>query len=353
MFERLKYLYRFYRAYRGAKRDGLDHEAALEEATRRTVAAQAARDGLGPEETAFAAKAVPGLADVMRRAREGDIGEAAAGREAARVIAAAQGRETGDWPTFSEALREAWCKGEEHYVSHHGLDIASYEVGYRALEVTERHVGLIRRMRFLWDGTEVGAPMLDPERPYGERDLFGQIEEVFGDADEAGQLARHVEMMIAFNHFIHNARLAPGDYAASNVTIEEIREQFAGYGAVTDDDLGIGADGRFRFTQEHAMLLKRLSVEWSNAHDNEDRLDDGQYPALAVDPKRPYGDMTYFQVDMAQALGVLPPPPADGRPARLPDDLEARLGRVHWQMLGAVQVFVENAAFEPGAYAFE
>lgn len=355
MFERLRHFYHFFKTYRAARKAGQDHEGALDQATRQTMedaAARGGRDDTGEEKRQL----MRGVGDVAIQARRGEIDEKEIGRAVAGAFATAAGEDTSDWPTFSDDLRDQWCRGEDHYVAHNGLDIESYQVGFLALDITPAHLELIRRMRFVWDGTEVGAPMLDPERPYGERNLFGQIGRAFGEDSEAGQLARHVEMMIALNHFLANATLAPGAWALANISPKELRAQFEGYNGgdgVNDEDVGLSADGSFQFAPEHARLVQQLSVEWSNRYDNEDRLDCGQYPGLAVDPKRPYGDMTYFQVDMARALGVLPPPPEDGSPARLPSALEERLGRLHWQMLGALQVFVANAELAPGTYSFD
>ncbi len=67
-----------------------------------------------------------------------------------------------------------------------------------------------------------------------------------------------------------------------------------------------------------------------------------------MDPKRPYGDMTYFQYDMAYHL-ALKVESKDGEKL-LSEDQEKALQHLHWQMLGALQVFVENAEFKPGTY---
>jgi len=60
--------------------------------------------------------------------------------------------------------------------------------------------------------------------------------------------------------------------------------------------------------------------------------------------------MSFYFLDMITALGL-------PRPERGPDDgielapgLEARLRALHFQMLTALQVFVENATIAPGRY---
>ncbi len=57
-----------------------------------------------------------------------------------------------------------------------------------------------------------------------------------------------------------------------------------------------------------------------------------------MDPKRPYGDMTYFFIDMAEALGE-PVPRDDKGQAVFSSEAEQRYERLHGEMLFAVQAF--------------
>lgn len=314
VFERFRFMLRFYRNYSAAKRSGADHQAALQAAATSTLD----QASTGPDDR---------LAQVFTK--EHDAGE----------------------QVFSDTLREALVDGEAHYIANRELDIEPYELVFQSLHLGHEHIGLIRQMRFIWDPTEGGAPMLDPAMPYGRRDILKQFAETFGDDDEAEQARYHVEMMIALARFLDHARLAPGAYALGNISADELRSQFSGYGhnGLTDAELGLTTDGKFQFSEDHAKLLKRLSLEWSDEDENEGRMDDGVWPAAGVDPKRPYGDMTFFEIDMADALGELPPAPPNGQVDFPPEQLE-RLGVLHWQMLGAIQVFVEHAKLEPGLY---
>lgn len=92
-------------------------------------------------------------------------------------------------------------------------------------------------------------------------------------------------------------------------------------------------------------LLDGMVIEWASSSECEDRLAVGDYPAIVADPKRPYGDYTYIEIDMARILGVLPPPPQRDTAAVFDPEpaLAAHLQELHWQMLGAIQAFVENA----------
>lgn len=86
--------------------------------------------------------------------------------------------------------------------------------------------------------------------------------------------------------------------------------------------------------------------------DCEDRLVMGEYPGAAADAKRPYGDFTFIEVDMAAILGELPPVTGGNGPAIFEPspELAERLQRLHWQMLVSMQVFVERVALAPGRY---
>ena len=102
-------------------------------------------------------------------------------------------------------------------------------------------------------------------------------------------------------------------------------------------------------SEDHLALLRNIEIRWPSEWDTEERLDLGEYPAATADSKRPYGEFTFIEVDMARILGCLPPAPPDGAFEPEPE-LAARLQKLHWQMLGAIQVFVENADIAPGAY---
>lgn len=45
-------------------------------------------------------------------------------------------------------------------------------------EVTRAHLALLKRTWVSWDGAEFGAPSIDPKRPYGNGDVYGDIAEI-------------------------------------------------------------------------------------------------------------------------------------------------------------------------------
>ena len=290
LFERAKFMVRFAGAYRRSRSEGGDHEAAL----------QAAADG-------------------MFRPRRVNV---------------------------PDSVYEMWSDPRDELELDGG---GWFGDGY--LEITEAHLGLLRHARLAWEGAERGAPMLDPQRPYGRADLLAQLGEVFGtdDADELGR--RHVEMYCVLARALRHGTLAPGRYAPANLNPAEVRVALRGYGELTGEDLGLDPDGRVIFTEDHLRLLRGIEIRWPSEYECGDRLDAGRYPAAAADPKRPYGDFTFIEVDMARILGELPPAPTEGQAVFEPSpELALRLQRLHWQMLGAMQVFLEQAVLTPGRY---
>jgi hypothetical protein len=249
-----------------------------------------------------------------------------------------------------ESVAQVWCDPEASC----GLADGGW-FGDGALQITASHLGLLRQARFAWDGAERGAPMLDPERPYGRGDLLVQLGEAFGAHDADTLARRHVEMFFVIARALKHGALAPGRYALGNTDAKDVREAMHGYGGddgVSDTDLGLDTDGRVTLTDDHLQLLRAIEIRWPSAYDCEDRLDTGGFPAAMADPKRPYGDFTYIEVDMARILGVLPPRQEGDGPAIFEPgpELALRLQRLHWQMLVAMQVFIEQMDLDPGVY---
>jgi hypothetical protein len=96
-------------------------------------------------------------------------------------------------------------------------------------------------------------------------------------------------------------------------------------------------DGTFLFTREHLLLIRHLRFGWP--HRNMLVLFDSRSrtPVPIVNYKRPFGDMTAFEIDMAEILD-LPRPPFNDTP------LDQKLSNLYWEMWSALQVFVEYAS---------
>lgn len=98
--------------------------------------------------------------------------------------------------------------------------------------LTEDHLKLIRRMNVGYNrDTEFGAPEIDPKRPYGNSDVYGDIHEILTgeewDEDVKGgiieddsalaerYLALHEETAEALQVILSTGSFELGDYVAS------------------------------------------------------------------------------------------------------------------------------------------
>ncbi len=66
------------------------------------------------------------------------------------------------------------------------------------------------------------------------------------------------------------------------------------------------------------------------------------WPLPYIDGKRPYGHMSYYQLDMASLLGEPREIGAD-RHALADEDKDARMQALHYEMTAALQVFLTHA----------
>lgn len=293
MFERVRFIAEFAAAYRRSRRTGAAHDAALDAAAQTTVPRSS------PSRT-----------------------------------------------TLPERVAEIWLDPDEAS----GFPDGAW-FGDGPFDITQGHLDLLRLMRFGWDSVERGAPMLDPRQPYGRADVLAQLGETFDASDDDEVARRHVEMFFVLARALRHATLPPGRYPLGNIGPADIRAAMAGY-AASDTDLGLGPDGLVTITDDHLRLLRAIEIRWPSHWDCADRLAAGQYPAATADGKRPYGDYTFMEVDMARVLGKLTPNPADG--IFEPDaELAARFARLHWQMLAAMQVFIEQANLTAGTYSLD
>ena len=180
---------------------------------------------------------------------------------------------------------------------------------------TENHLRLIRNMVVSWDITEIGAPAIHPQIPYGSPNLFKDIQRMIGITKRGAIRKLHRETEDALRFYLEHAILSPGDYNYPNML-----------GDIEDDltiDILSGENTEkpdiisFCFTDQHLKLLRYASVRW-NEWDEEEG--DEYYPAPGIDPKRPYGAMTYYYADMANASDMKYETDQDGHAVFAPDD---------------------------------
>ena len=171
-------------------------------------------------------------------------------------------------------------------------------------------------MRVGWDGAEVGAPCFPPDWEPERGDIH-----LLRIAAAYGELADGT----------YPYRRPPSDHEYS-FFVDELPDEC-----------------EFAFTAQHRRLLERMSFEISDPYLDED--------IPGADPKRPYGDFTFYQLEMALHLGLIPAqkPAASVSPVAslAPDDpmtpeVVDAMTALHFQMQPALQVFLERFEIPAG-----
>ena len=215
------------------------------------------------------------------------------------------------------------------------IHTGSKERNPRMSGLKDEHVRLLRAATVVWSGVESGAPAVLPspqflevdELPY--EDIARRAGLTLASPPTQEQL-RHIERLLselpeALAEFLGEGRLKPGRYSYRNPlpSVPHVGNLVA----PSHKELSHDATVTFDFTAEHAKLLR--AARWEG---------------VAMNPKRPYGNMTYFELDMLEILGE--PKTARDAEGHLALEQEHRLGRLHEDMQIAVQVFLLHARFD-------
>ena len=104
------------------------------------------------------------------------------------------------------------------------LSLAKGDVTMQRFSLKKDHLALIREAYFSYDeSVEFGAPRIDPKRPYGNSDVYGDIGcilgiEPDGDDDDFSteqkehMLRIHMETATALQIIIRTGEFVPGEY---------------------------------------------------------------------------------------------------------------------------------------------
>lgn len=171
-----------------------------------------------------------------------------------------------------------------------------------SIEITQADIDWFRRSHAEWVGCESGAPAIVP--PDMTLEQFGEVL----DGGNSPVFERFVNVAAAF--FLH-ASFVAGHYA--------FQPPFEKRNA-------------FDVTAEHIRLLQHAN--WNS---------------FVIDCKRPYGDFTHFQIDMADILGLPITRDAKGR-AQIGMDAERRMNALHGDILPTLQAYIRFARLNPGRY---
>ena len=191
--------------------------------------------------------------------------------------------------------------------------------------LTDTHIKLLRNAVVIWAPIESGAPavMISPLQAGGEEEpspeLYADIAKRAGlpsvDKQQIDRLL--AEMPQALAQLLAHGKLEAGTYRYDNplVTVSFAERTLPTELAHLAHEKSVS----FAFTGQHAKLLRHA-----------------RWQGLFMNPKRPYGDMTSFERDMAEILKV----PVD----------EQRLWKLHSETLPALQIYLQKATIAPGEY---
>jgi hypothetical protein len=155
--------------------------------------------------------------------------------------------------------------------------------------------------------------------------LAARVPEVARIVPEDEQVAKLVRILADdVSAFLAAGQLAPGPYQLDNYHLDYALDGKLIFDANGNPPIALPADRTFTFTvtEEHLKLLRHVHTSGLR----------GEIELMAM--KRPYGNMTYYFYDMADALGE-----------PLPDDTyftpqqTERYLQLHREMLFATQAF--------------
>jgi hypothetical protein len=234
----------------------------------------------------------------------------------------------------------------------------------QAFDLTDNHLKVLREMIFLWVIAEGGAPGMfgyspafhdhEDGNPYIRLlDRHRDLSRIIGlDADptalsEAQQKeldALHESMGTALEIALETAQLAAGEHHYPNyfqqfelpglsALMPPLFDTWERYGEYRQMPAPKADQITFQLTDDHLKLLRHIRVDWNPPEGY-----------TGINFKRPYGDMTYFELDMAAILGI--PASAD----EFSDDQRRIFHTLHTDMLFALPVLLRLGKISTGHY---
>ncbi|MBX9722107.1 MAG: hypothetical protein K2X81_11975, partial [Candidatus Obscuribacterales bacterium] len=195
-------------------------------------------------------------------------------------------------------------------------------------------------LRVGWMATEAGAPAIDMNRRYGSPKIHEDMARILGwksperlNSDWLRILQKLDEAILGdvLVLFLEHATISPGLYTIKNTMIDDF------------------PDGKFLLNSDGALAVdipKSRTMPFVLTADHLSLLQHVSWTASCVDPKRPYGDMTCYYIDMANILGVPFNRDGEGRPLFSSDQIR-RFDKLHGEMVFALQTFLQYAELKP------
>jgi len=200
--------------------------------------------------------------------------------------------------------------------------------------VTDADLAVVRLFPVIWVPIEAGAPAICEFDELGQRALGNDRVEEYRRAMRAAEV------------LVQLGELSPGRYEYEN-PLGEMPSEFQPFIENRYADVR-GQRVSIEVTEAHLKLLHASNMQV---------VDEGGFHIrVEMHCKRPYGDMTYFEIDMGAILGIEPegPPRAD-RPQQR-DFSEPQLQKfaeLHEQTQPVLQVLLQQATLLPGRYVRE
>lgn len=230
-----------------------------------------------------------------------------------------------------------------------GNDPPPPDEGVMEFTLTPAHIGLIRRTVWVWDDSESGAPVAAPDIPYGEGSMWDHIGHAFGMTPEnEGRWSKaQLEEMLRIHTLempgvlwiaATHGTIKPGPY---DLDLTAMKYALGGdppnmvFETYDDDNppIDLRPDRvTFTFTPHHGLLL--ANAYWRYCHWVE---------AIGIDSKRPYGNNSFYFVDMAEILG-------EEWDEENEEALMHRYEKLHAETLLAVMAMTQNATIAPGRF---
>ncbi|GAA0402595.1 hypothetical protein GCM10009133_09150 [Cocleimonas flava] len=220
------------------------------------------------------------------------------------------------------------------YVTYYNNAISTdYNEDIACFDLNDSHINTLRNSAVTFDTTEGGAPMLSFEL----KDLLfpGKI-----SANESLDTTnRAIIKGIAFQIFLNAATLKSGNYSFTNPLFDDDNHnsRISSIPKLLElyDNKTIG----FYFNENHATLLKSSKASFS-------------YGVIGINAKRPFGDSTAFEYDIADIVGEKYPVNNDNT-GNMSAEMLDRIMRLYYELVPALQVLLINGEIETGKYCRE
>ena len=200
--------------------------------------------------------------------------------------------------------------------------------------LTAQHLQLIRQLRVSWFPIESGAPGIDPLQPLrGPHSSLENAQQILQIQNPTLATQLLAEVCLWIPEFVASATLPAGIYT------------------LPADFSRDGQPRPFEFQPEHLPLLHAAQWREIGADNVSDVLANEEssqtlWPMPYIDGKRPYGDRSYYQIDMAELLGQPYAKDAHGRYI-LPAEKDETLKQLHLQTQEALQLLLMHGTPAP------